>query len=373
MQEAEVLSDSPKLEEISKIVDLFRVYCESNDYQFKAKAEPNFIRLEASNGISSPIIVNIYYKSKAIVIQGKSSPLKKEMEKVKQEIESNGSSKDDAIKRIYSGNMSYTIIQPDLKNRVKLSLEELGSEIKIEDNPDSSIEYRAKVTKNGSSLTITQYNSGKLSIQGKSDFLFHELCDQIETIINSPQKEVTTRFFKGIDEHKEIIDIQKSLDYINKAENDIGEKLEGAFDFLDMHDRKLIVASRCLCLSGIILPEYTPLVMPASKAFEGYTKRIIIKLGLISEDDLKRKKGINFKVLVDNSEERTKICEKHKEVNETLRRLSECITVNRHYMMHSGDSTLHNIQNSTHAEDKVNSICTDIRETFKYLNSLGFI
>ena len=113
--------------------------------------------------------------------------------------------------------------------------------------------------------------------------------------------------------------------------------------------------------------------MPASKAFEGYTKKIITRLGLISNDELKRKKGINFKVLVDNSEKRTEICEKDKYVNDTLRRLSDCITANRHYMMHSGDSTLCSIDNPIHANDKVDSICTDIREIFNYLDSLGLI
>jgi hypothetical protein len=254
-----------------------------------------------------------------------------------------------------------------------MSLKQIGGEIKIQDNPDSLIEYRAKVAKDGSSITITQHDSGKLSIQGKADFLFHELCDQIEKIINSPQKEVTTRFFKGIEKHKEIIDVQTLPDLITKAESDIGEKLDGAFDFLDIHDRKLIVASRCLCLSGIKLPEYTPFVMPASKAFEGYTKKIIIKLGLISEEELKRKKGINFNVLVDNSEKKAEICRKDKNVNDILQRLSDCIKANRHYMMHSSDSTLCSIENPNHAKDKVTSICMDMREVYNYLNSLNLI
>lgn len=375
MQKAQELSCESKIEEISNIIDVFKVHCESKNYQFNAEPGPHNIRLEVSNGFSPLTIINIYYKSNSIVIQGKPSQLKDEMEQIKTDLDCWTPPVETKNPKIIPGNIVYTIISSDLRKIIKTQINELGGDVAIQDTPDSLIEYRAKISRNGSSITITQYASGKLSIQGTADHLFHDICDQIETIINSPQKEVTVRVLKGIDVHKEIIDAQNSLelDSIEKAEVDISEKLDQAIGFLDMHDKKLIIASWCLCLSGIKLPDYTPFVMPASKAFEGYTKKLILSLGLISSDELERKKGINFKVLIDASERKEDICRKDKYANDILQRLSVCIKANRHYMMHSNDSAICNMDNPIHAMDKVNSICTDIRETFIYFNSLNLI
>lgn len=369
----EAILDTSKIDNISKIADIFTSYCANKNYHVNPIVGPNNLRLEISNGLTRPTIVNIYYKKRTIVVQGEQSSIKAEMEGLKQQIEDKpGKYDSNSIEDNQPGYTSY-IILPQLRDKLKGSLNEIGDQITVTDKPDSAIEYRARVNKDKSTITITQYISGKLLLQGKAGTFFHNSCDYIERLINAPQKEVTARFIPCGGYNTEIINSHLSPGLIETSKNEMENKLGDAYNYLDIHDRKLIIASRCLCLSKIPLPEYSPLVMPASKAFEGYVKKLVIDLNIIPQSQSQKDKQIRFNVLIDNSVERSKICERGKYVDGQLRRLKESINANRHYMMHSEDSTLHTIDNPIHAEDKVNSICVDIKETYDYFKSIGLI
>ncbi len=268
--------------------------------------------------------------------------------------------------------MSYLIILPNIRFEIKKLLSEIGGDLKFVDNQNSVIEYAAKIKRDESSVTITQFTSGKLILQGKSDKLFHDSCDHVEKIINAPQKDVISRFMQ-FGEKKAELDSNITPESILRAEAVAKEKLGDAYFYLDEHDKKLMIAARCLCLAETPLPEYSPLVMPASKAFEGYVKKVAIDLGLVKLEKAKDKRGFGFEILTNESAERSSLCKNHKNIDPTLIRLSSGIKTYRHFMMHSDNSSLNIITSYGQAEDKIDSITLDIRETYEFLNSLGLM
>ncbi|GAI11511.1 unnamed protein product, partial [marine sediment metagenome] len=129
------------------------------------------------------------------------------------------------------------------------------------------IEYRAKITRNSSSLTLTQFNNGTLLLQGKTDKLFDDSCDLIEKIANPSDKEVIARFISSDEGNLKIFADRYTPELINVAENNVKGKIGVASDYLESYDQKWFIASECLCLSKIPLPEFSPLVMPSIKVW----------------------------------------------------------------------------------------------------------
>jgi hypothetical protein len=80
-----------------------------------------------------------------------------------------------------------------------------------------------------------------------------------------------------------------------------------AFNFFEPYDQKWLIAAQCLHTANIPLPEYSPLIMPASKAFEGFIKKLLVKVGFYPPTHFQNKTA-NFAYLKDkNHTERKKL------------------------------------------------------------------
>jgi hypothetical protein len=240
--------------------------------------------------------------------------------------------------------------------------------LEIAEGPDSTIEYRAKITRSGSSLTLTQFNNGTLLLQGKEDKFFDDSCDLIEKIANPSDKEVIARFISSDERNLEIFAAKYTPALIVLAEGNVKKKIGDVYDYLEPYDKKWFVASECLCLTKIPLPEFSPLVMPASKAFEGFTKKLLVGIGLFEADYFKTKNA-NFSPLYDsNNPKRKTICDKEKHLDTMLKKIGVCLDMNRNFMMHSDESRVTKVDLQEEAEEKVNTIFKDTKEIFDYFN-----
>ena len=352
-----------------KIAKIFTGHCDSKGYQVEQSEESNKLRIDISN-LSERTIVNIYYTGK-LLVQGKQNSLKKEIEALKKEFEANPQSfLGGEAREIKACAMRYDIMLRELRTKIKESLNMLEATMEITESPSSAIEYRAKISRNHYSLTLTQFNNGTLLFQGKTDKLFNDSCDLIEKIANPSDKEVITRFISDDEENLKIFTERYTPELIVTAEDNVKEKIRDVYDYLEPYDRKWFVASECLCLSKIPLPEFSPLVMPASKAFEGFVKKLLVDIGLFEIDYFKTKNA-NFSALYDNNNSKRKaICNKDKYVDTILKRISLCLDINRNFMMHSDESKITKIDSQEEAEKKVNNIFEDTREIFSYFNNL---
>ncbi|TET39152.1 MAG: hypothetical protein E3J65_04195 [Dehalococcoidia bacterium] len=346
---------------------VFTDYCDSRSYQVEQSEESNNLRIDISN-LSERTIVKIYYNG-TVQLQGKQNSLKAEMEKLKREFEANPLSfLGHETSEIKACTTRYDIMLPQFRTEIKEALNTLEATVEITESSTSVIEYRAKTTRNGSSLTLTQFNNGTLLLQGKTDKLFNDSCDLVERIASPSDKEVIARFISSDEKNLEIFAAKYTPQLIVIAENKVKEKIGDVYDYLEPYDRKWFVASECLCLTKIPLPEFSPLVMPASKAFEGFAKKLLIDIGLFETDHFKTKNA-NFSTLSDRTHlKRKAICDKEKYGDTMLKKISLCLDMSRHFMMHSDESKITKVDSQEGAEEKVNTIFKDTKEIFDYFN-----
>ncbi len=165
-------------------------------------------------------------------------------------------------------------------------------------------------------------------------------------------------------ENLRIFTAKYTPELINIAEDNVRGKTGDVFNYLKSYDKKWFVASECLCLTKIPLPEFSPLVMPASKAFEGFVKKLLIGIGLFDSGHFKTKQG-NFSALSQSDNPKRKaICAKDKHADTMLKKISLCLDMSRNFMMHSDDSKITKVDFQQEAEEKVNRETMIISEVF---------
>jgi len=299
-----------------------------------------------------------------ILFGGRQTPLREELEKIKEQIETNPEAFSNGVTREQKAcTATYDILLESFREQIKSSLDTVTSIIEIENNPKANIQYRAKLKRNSSSLTITQFSNGTLMLQGKDDTLHHNVCDLIDKIANPSEKEVTARFLSGDEKSLETFAAKYTPELIEKAENNIRTKLETTYDFLESYDKKYFVAAESLLIANIPLPEYSPIVMPASKAFEGLAKKIVVGIGLYQPG------STDFSILNDKTNPtRKSICSKEMHCDTFLLDLSVAIKKFRHFMMHSDSSNVTKVDTYAEAKEKLEEVYKESKKFFEYFN-----
>lgn len=354
----------------NKIVKIFQDYCLDKNYQFdKDENSATFIRLNISN--LTEISKITIYNTGTIVIGGKKSTLQSEFNLLKKDIEDNPQKyQNEASESEKFSSISYKIINQQMRIKIKEELNNLNEHIEVTNNPSSNELYRSKISSKYESLTITQYNNGTLFLQGKQNVLFHDVCDLVEKMANPSDKEVIVRFISNNEENINNFSLKFTPKLLKVSEENVKNKLGEVYDLLDSHDRKWYVAAECLCIAEIPLPEFSPLVMPASKAFEGFIKKLMIGIKLVNKgyfDD----KNANFSPLNSSDNNKRKlICKKDTNAAAMLKRISSNIDVYRHFMMHSSESTTTKVDSNADAVTKVDEIFRSTKETFEYFKGL---
>lgn len=345
-------------------------YCQEKGYQVAKSEVANGIKLEISN--LSEKIPLVLYSSGSIVPQGNpNSSLRKEFDQLKAELDKNPDLlKNTGVTTIKSCTQKYEIIVSELQNNIKDGLTSLGYSVDLQTNPNNNEIYRAKIQHNSMSLNIIQYKTGTLLIQGKQNTLFDEVCTLIEKVAKSAGQEVVVRFIADNSDALNRFNAVFNPELQSRAEENIkGQIGEETFAFLEEHDRKYLIASECLRLCNIPLPEFSPIVMPASKAFEGFTKKLLIKVGFYPPNHFDSKSS-SFAYLNDKQHSnRQMLISKESYAGTYLDKISLCLDENRNFMMHSNNSTVTKLNTFTEAEAKLNDLFKELREIYHYFKS----
>jgi hypothetical protein len=355
------------MSDIEKIIKIFIDYATSKKYDIKRSSSHGRVRLDISN-FKETTIINIF-PNRHIQIQGKSNSLQREFIEFDAQISSDPSIHNTNSPRACS--TTYTIVSADMIVKIQKFLYDTPADsIKIIENPNENKLYTANIGKNNSSLTITQFKNGTLFLQGKEDLLFDEYCTLIESIAQISEKEIILRFLSGDEVTLKEVSERYTPELITQAERKVRGKLSVVFDYLESHDQKYIVATECLCLSKIPLPEYSALVMPASKAFEGFSKKLLVDLGIVPSTHFSTPSA-NFQPLNDpKNSGRIAICLKEKYADKKLKDLSISIDKFRNFMMHSDSSPVTKVDSQADAEKKISAIYDEMIDKFEYFNSI---
>ena len=135
-------------------------------------------------------------------------------------------------------------------------------------------------------LVVTQYSNGALLIQVRVSPLFEAVCTAIEDSIDLDAGVIASRFVSSDEAEARQFAQRFSPQLLAAAEREARSAMGAAFDFLADHDRKYAVATYCLAALDVELPEYTGLVMPLSKTYEGFLRTLGGQLGLIDENQV---------------------------------------------------------------------------------------
>jgi hypothetical protein len=152
-------------------------------------------------------------------------------------------------------------------------------------------------------VTISQFQSGKLMIQGRSWEVWDEICNSIEEVLDVPMEEMLIRLMSKAG--TSVTNVITS-DLKSDGQAAIKARLGGAFDFLYEHDKKLVTSSQCMLLSQVDYGDYYCYVAPCLRVLEGYLKKVIVDLGFYTETDLEElnvngKPKFNFSWVFDGS------------------------------------------------------------------------
>ncbi|MEP2847450.1 MAG: hypothetical protein ABJM06_07000 [Gilvibacter sp.] len=347
-------------------------YCKEKGYQVNKSESNGATKYEISNRFEK-ISLMLYNSGKFVPGGSPKLRLRKEFD----ELKSNIAEDPDILTKIEESRVKscvqkYVIIVDNVKEGIKDKLKDIDGNIQTEENPKPYQEYRNKIDRDKMSITVTQFSNGTLLLQGKEDILFNEVCDVIEKVGTPSEQEVVSRFLSHDEGKLQEFVNSCTPDLIETAEKNIKSYLGDSYKFLEPHDQKWFTAAECLRIVNIPLPEYSPVVMPASKAFEGFAKKALTKIGLFSSTHFDSK-GASFSILNDtNHPDRKAIVSKERVADSFLKKTSLSLDMTRNFMMHSDSSTVTKVNSPEEASKKLDEILDNTVELFNYFNKPEF-
>ena len=171
-------------------------------------------------------------------------------------------------------------ISKNNQDLVQEKLEESFSIVK-KDVKKPTIRYIFEISDNHDKITVTQFLSGKLLLQGIDSALATRIRDIINTInpISNIEEVLTYIPPKQQAETKQVIDQINGFDaYCEKARKVLSAD---AYNYLSFIDKKQIVTAfgllEAIKDNSISLPLYNPVVYPVAKAFEGFILKMMME------------------------------------------------------------------------------------------------
>lgn len=342
-----------------KAIELIEQYCKGRDISLIAKDIQYGIQYLLEKG-DDKVAIN-FYDSGTILTQGNNNSLQKEIENY---IDTNLDDKalTKLLPKELKGSVSYTLGEnKDILN-MRNAFEGVEGKKEFEEDIPDHVDYVLNIVRGGTSLKITQYKSLKLLLQGRFSGLYHEvvsIADQycnppVEDLINSATSEDSQSLVKkGI-----------TVDLKTKAQVKVQELLgEKAFDFLWVLDQKYLCSS--LCLIKITeqhdIPEYSGVVTQASKAFEGFLKKLLLDKELITWEDLEGKRERIGGDNLDNLKKHLPFPIRQKTIIPTLQKEWE---LSRNQLMHSDPVEPLELKSIEAAKERFSAITKAIREAY---------
>jgi hypothetical protein len=347
------------------------VHCKDKNYAVQKTPKDQFLRIDVSNLVDS---INLtLYPTGSLVVGGKASKLKEEFDGLNQKIKENPEVLGGGdLKAPVACGAKYNVLLNETRLKIKEALGHIDHALQLHEKPTPSEEYRAKLTNGGMSAYVTQYTNGTLFLQGKDDTLFALVCDTIEENGTPTEEEIIARFFSSDDESLAKFTAAYTPDLLVHAEKALRERIgDDIFNFLESHDQKWFVASECLRIANIALPEFSPIVMPASKGFEGFIKKLLTAVGFYSPNHFDSKTATFAPINDRTNPTRAAFVAREKYAETHLIKISTSLDTNRNFMMHSDGSKITKLETYDEAVTKLEQIYDDVTEIFDYFKKSG--
>lgn len=258
------------VEEIDKSISTIRGVLQCSNISMNEQKVQNGIKYICSNGATF-ILYFSKGKTSKIYIEKENDEIIKLMDKLFEKKDE----KNEPKIPIYA---NYSISENN-QDLVQEKLEESFSIVK-KDVKKPTIRYIFEISDNCNKITVTQFLSGKLLLQGLDSALATKIREIINTInpISNIEEVLTYIPQKQQAETKQVIDQINGFDaYCDKARNVLSTD---AYNYLSFIDKKQIVTAfgllEAIKDNSISLPLYNPVVYPVAKAFEGFILKMMM-------------------------------------------------------------------------------------------------
>lgn len=156
---------------------------------------------------------------------------------------------------------------------------------------DSSSFYRAELRHKGEKVVLTQYRTGTLLVQGKTGLLFDDVCERLDNKLSQSIPERAARYIPE-QAREQALEVMTRPDSEDEALNWVQEELnEDIYNFLYPHDQQTLLSGAALIKAvekiNLKLQDYSVLVMPFGRAYEGFLMKLFIHLGIADEVEVR--------------------------------------------------------------------------------------
>jgi ribonuclease HIII len=264
--------------------------------------------------------------------------------------------------------------------KVKQLLLGLSPRTIVQEAPGQSLIFRIDMYKDTERakerVVASQYKNGTLQVQGKGA-LFDSVCLQLQTALLQSFAERGTQFVPESERHT-------LFEHMNRPQTErialewaykyLGEQ---GFELLEMNDRETYLSGAGLFLSiqemNLQLPDYSIVVMPFARAYEGFIIQLAVQLGITTQESiLANAKGMKIgeylKQIKDKIERTDKTRYGH--LIDTLQSAWRGV---RNKVMHSDPANPHPYTQLRDAEQDIQAIHRAISLGYGYLVERGIL
>jgi hypothetical protein len=179
-------------------------------------------------------------------------------------------------------------------DKIREVIHGLPGEISEKDVTGPADVYRIENRHDGNRVTISQYNSGMLMVQGLSSTLFESVCEVLDRHLTQSLADRASRFLPRESERNTVTAYLEQPNSENESTQWLFQNIDKkVLNFLYDNDQRTLLAAagvrNAFQKSNGGLPDYSVVVMPFAKAFEGFLVKLAIHLELTSEDALATK------------------------------------------------------------------------------------
>lgn len=276
---------------IEQAIQILEILAGNHDVEItKTEENGNTIQISFSN----KTLIRIYSTKRGLTIDASGGKNTEFGEQLLVEFQSQG------YQQVRGGITVYTVNEEQKREVLTEKIKTLSQfeikDVKIPQHASSCLEI--KHPERSEKVTLTQFKSGKLTVQGVTWEVWDAVCTLIEQELNASVVELVSRFILE-DPNERIVGIVTS-GIEKRAHAELSKKILGpAYTFLWNHDKKCLVSSICLKNVRLDLPEYFAYVSPAGKALEGYLKKSLISTGHYTEADI-QDRSFNFSHVFNN-------------------------------------------------------------------------
>ncbi len=239
------------------------------------------------------------------------------------------------------------------------------SEIVLKENNDSNKEefFEIRNIKTHEKINISYFKNGTLMLQGIIWALWEDVCEIIDTTLNSSIEDIINRF--SFSESDSIL-----CDDYTEETNNVKEFIsDEVFNFLDEHYQDYLISAQCILNVDMKMKEFSTVLCPTAKVLEGFLKKLLIELGI--EKLINMEDKWSFGKVLCNSDSNRHIIYKYEdtvhlsnEKEEEIFKLYDAVVFYRHDLNHGSPKPKTIVREKENAINIYNEILNVIKKCY---------